>query len=331
MGAEPSNTAWVVLRVKGVPTEILRDVRTRKPLRMARYRVPLSQPGVGHCANCGGTRKLTVTMVAPGEQVDPSPKCTDCGLSLRADYRFHLNLARRFASEDFLEAAENAAAAGRTVVALKLVTASWHWGPNPDLAPSVRLDRLRELGEQDLGEQEARAWFAEPDAPGWVASLLVDLLLRRGEQGEAFDVLNEGVERDPRDRQLKVERAELNEERGDRQAATDDAISVLGRNDRLSREALVIIRRITECWLQEEDHSEALKVFQLTAPESHRDAQMCFLRGCIEQAKGRRAESRRWLIHALELDHSHELALAELDRVEREMNIASTTHFRRAR
>ncbi len=329
--AEVSGKAvWVTLRVQGIPTEILRDTKTRKPLRMARLKVPLAPLKHGHCANCGGVRKLTVTMIAPGEAIDPSPKCQECGVSLRADHRFHLNMARRFQSEDFLEAAERAAAQGRKVVALKLVTAGWHWGPNPELARSVRLDRLRDLGEEELGEREARDWFNEDDAPAWVASLLVDLLLRRGDQEQAHQVLNEGLKRDPRDRMLRLERAELLEEQGQRAQATEDAIAVLGRNDRLAREAMAIVQRLTEVWLQEDQAEEAHKVFQLAAPESHRDAQMCFLRGCIEQSRGRNAEVRRWMIHALTLDPKHELAAVELDKVEAEMNIASTAHLRRA-
>ncbi len=331
MGKAPSNAVWVTMRVQGIPTELLRDAGTGKPLRMARLKVPLAPLKPGHCANCGGVRKLTVTMVAPGQAVDPSPKCTDCGVSLRADHRFHLNMARRFESEDFLEAAERAAGLGRKVVALKLVTAAWHWGPSPELARSVRLDRLRDLGEEDLGEQEARAWFAEEDAPAWVASLLVDLLLRRGETGEAHGILDEGIARDPRDRLLRLERAELLEELGRREEATEDAINVLGRKDRLTREAMAIVQRITEAWLLDSSPDKAHAVFQLAAPESHRDAQMCFLRGCIERSKGRNAEVRRWMIHALTLDPHHELAAVELDKVEATMNIASTAHLRRAK
>lgn len=331
MGEVPASALWVTMRVQGIPTEILRDAKTQKPLRLARLKVPLAPLKIGYCANCGGERKLTVTMLAPGEEVDPSPKCQDCGVSVRSDYRFHLNLARRFHTEDFLDAAQRAADIGRKVLAFKLVTAAWHWGPSPELARSLRLDRLRDLGEEELGEQEARAWFAEEDAPAWVASLLVDLLLRRGEQDQAYAILNEGIARDPRDRQLRLERAELHEEQGRRTEATEDAITVLGRRDRMGREAMAMVQRITECWLQEDDHEMAHQVFQLAAPESHRDAQMCFLRGCIEKLRGRNAEVRRWMIHALTLDPDHELAVAELHRVEGEMNIASTAHLRRAR
>ncbi len=329
MAEDLARAVWVTLRIQGVPTEILRDATTRRPLRMARLKVPLAPLRQGGCANCGGNRKLTITVIAPGEALDSSPKCQDCEVSLREDYRFHLNLARRFQCEDFLEAAEKAIACNRKVVALKLVTAAWHWGSVPALARSLRLDRLRDLGEQDLSEQEARNWFDEPNAPAWVASLLVDLLLRRGAQEEAYSVLDEGIRRDAGDRMLRLERAELHDERGQRTEATEDAISVLGRNDRITREAIRILQRITESWLQEDQPDTALQVFQLAAPASHRDAQMCFLRGRIEMLYGHSSEVRRWMIHALTLDPEHDLALIVLERVEREMNIASTAHLRR--
>jgi tetratricopeptide (TPR) repeat protein len=331
MGEVPGNAVWVTMRVQGIPTEILREAKSGKPLRMARLKVPLAPLRQGHCANCGGVRKPTVSLFAHGDAIDPSPKCQECGVSLRADHKFHLNMARRFQSEDHLEAAERAAGQGHKVLALKLVTAAWHWGPDPELARSMRLDRLRDLGEEELGEREARDWFNEEDAPAWVASLLVDLLLRRGDQDQAASVLDEGIERDPRDRTLRLERAELLEEQGQWVDATEDAIAVLGRNDRLSREAMCIVQRLTHAWLQDGEPEKAHKVFQLAAPESHRDAQMCYLRGCIEQARARNAEVRRWMIHALTLDPNHQLAAVELDRVEAEMNIASTTNLRRAR
>ncbi len=329
MGKVTGNSVWVTMRVQGLPTEILRDRTTRKPLRMARLKVPLAPLKIGHCANCGGERKLTVTMIAPGEDTDTSPRCQECGISLRADHRFHLNMARRFQSEDYLEAAEGASEQGRKVVALKLVTAAWHWGSTPELARSIRLDRLRDLGEEDLGEREAREWFQEDNAPGWVASLLVDLLLRRGSQDEAAEVLDEGILRDPRDRMLRLERAELLEEQGKRDAAIEDAVTVLGRNDRMAREAMGITQRIAAHWLHEGSPEKALRIFQLAAPESHRNAEMSFLRGCIEQAIGENAEVRRWMTHALNLDPHHERAAMELDKVESVMNIASTAHLRR--
>jgi tetratricopeptide (TPR) repeat protein len=331
MGELSSTATWATVRIQGIPTEILREKKTGKPLRMAQLMVPLLPLRIGRCANCGGERKLTVTMIAPGEAVDPSPKCTDCGVSLRSDHRFHLNLARRFQSEDFLEAGERAARSGRKVVALKLATAAWHWGPNPPLARSVRLERLRDLGEHELSEKEARVWFSEEHSPDWVAGLLVDLLLRRGDQDAAFAVLTEGIQRDPKNRKLRLERAELHEERGQRAEASEDAISVLGRGDRLAREAMRIIQRLTEAWLVDEEPEEAHTIFQQAAPESHRDAQMCFLRGTIEQQRGRNAEVRRWMIHALTLDPGHEMAAVALDRVEDTMNIASTAHLRRAK
>lgn len=326
----PDRTAvtWKTVPVNGTLTDVGYAADGRAVV-VSRLAVPLAPFDEEACPNCGGAwaTTLTVRVARPGERVDLGPHCNACTLTPDKNLALHRALMVRLGAANFVEGVELAAQAGRHVLALKMAAAAFHYGLDRDLARALRLERLVCLGLLVEAEREARAWLARPKAPPFIASLVADILCRRGENAEALAVLDRGVDGDPEDRTLRLERAELREEIGHTFEAVEDAAACLGREDAIATAAVDLCGRVADELLRAGRLEQARRVVDMAGAAAHRHARLCFVRAVLEERRGALADSRRWLRHALELDPAMGEVRQQLGVLEQRMGLANTSHL----
>ncbi len=279
------------------------------------------------CASCGASRRenMVVAALAPGEKPDLSPICTACGTSRRRDRLIHLALARKLGCTSLGEAAAEAAGLGRHSLALKLATAAFHYEEDPVQARSLRLHALVAIDEGEVAELEGLNWLKVESTPAFVGSLVGDILLRRGKAEEALEAMTIGLQRDPEDRYLRVERAEVLEELHCYEDATREAAACMDGDDAITARALELMERVADHFYALGGWEDIREIFRMAAPSSHRSAELCFLQAAAEQRRERFSEARRWLLRALQLDPEHDEAALALSELEQQMGLARTS------
>lgn len=283
---------WVTRMVKGEPRDL--KLQDGKPVAVAAWRAPL-RPLTGEaCANCGAERQYDSGPIS-GDR-DPPITCSACGLSETEDRALHRRYALKHGSDDYMKAARNASERGRNVMALKLATAAFHYGPDPVEARRLRAELLRTVGLDELAEEE--------------------------ESTTPLDGLSEADTADlvPFEPGVAAARTQLDEAPI---AAGAAALERLSDPDTRS-EALELLLRVAQR-LTEEDPDHVVQMINAGAPHSHRSADLCFALARAEYGRRKLSACRRWLLHTRRLSPTHREALDLLDVVEDMMNIASTT------
>jgi len=331
MPCDHANSRWVTRRIKGRPVDLRVCVDCERPLTLSRYVLPLQPLEEDCCANCGApqTGSLVLAAARPGEKLDLSPRCQGCGLSRREDRRLHRTLTQKLGCDNLAEAATTASDAGRHALALKLATASFHYEEDPLLARSIRLQALEAVGAAQMAEDEGRRWLADKDAPAFVGGLVGDIFLRHGKPDEALDMIAVGLERDPEDRFLRLDRAEVLEDLGRVHEAMTEAQICMDGPDDITARATELLERCVERLFADEEWTQIRTVFRSAAPFSHRSPQLCYMQACAELARERLSEARRWLLRTLQLDPQVEEAASALEVLEARMGLAHTPMTRR--
>jgi tetratricopeptide (TPR) repeat protein len=326
-----AETRWVTRRVKERPVDVRICNRCGKALTLSRLTLPTRPLVPNRCANCGASRReqMLVAAVAPGEKVDLSPVCTACELSRRDDRRLHLALARKLGCEELAEAAHKATELGRNTLALKLATASFPFEEDPLLARSVRLQALEAIGEGAIAEKEGINWLRDESTPGFVGGIVGDILLRHGKPEEALEAMTIGLARDPADRYLRVERAEVLAELEHFEDAAQEAVSCIAEQDPITERALELLLRVTDHYFGVGAWQDVREVFAATAPWSHSAPDMCYMQACAEMDRQNLSEARRWFLRAIQLEPEHDEAAQALAELEHRMGLAKTPMSRR--
>ncbi len=288
-------SSWVTRQIKGEPRDL--KVEDGKAVAVAAWRAPLRPLEPEACANCGAGRHYGSGPIDPHR--DPPIICPSCGLTEREDRDLHRRYALKHGSSDLCVAAEAAAARGRKVLAVKLATAAFHYGDEPQRARQLRGRLLREIGLAQLAEEE---------------DTLTD---------EDTSVPDQPIVAEVRDMSTRLARARLRLENDELVAAGSDAVEVLA-DEALRPEALAVLVRVAEL-LTDQDPEQVVDMINAAAPHSHRTPDLCFALARAEYARRKLSACRRWLLHTRRLAPTHKRALELLDMVEDMMNVASTT------
>jgi len=329
MSCNHTESRWVTRRVKERPVDVRICDHCGKALSQVTYRYLPTRPLVpNRCANCGASRRqqLVVAAIAPGQRPDLTPVCTSCDVSRRKDRHIHLALTRKLGAESLAEGASMASKAGRHALALKLATAAYHFGDNDVLARSIRLQELEAVGEGEIAEREGLTWLSDANTPALVGGLVGDILLRHGKPDEALTAMTQGLERDPEDRYLRLERAEVLEELECFDDAVPEAVACLEDEGSITERALELLERIADHYFTEACWEDIREIFRAAAPLSHSSAELCYMQACAEMESQNNSEARRWLLRTLQLDDERDEAAEALEELEARMGLA---HSRR--
>jgi len=329
MSCSHTESRWVTRTVKGRAADVRICDHCGKALSQMGYRHLPTRPLVpNRCANCGASRteQLVVAAIAPGQRPDLTPVCTNCNISRRKDRQVHFSLTRKLGAEGLAEGASQASQAGRHTLALKLATASFHFEDNPVLARSIRIQELESIGEGEVAEREGLNWLADPSAPALVGGLVGDILLRHGKPDEALTAMTQGLERDPDDRYLRLERAEVLGELECFDDAVPEAVACLEGEDPISLRAIELLERVADHYFVEACWDDIREIFRAAAPLSHSSADLCYMQACAEIDREKNSEARKWLLRTLQLDEDRDEAAEALEALEQRMGLA---HSRR--
>ena len=331
MPCDHTNSRWVTRQLKGRMVDLRICSDCDRPLTLSRFVLPLKVLQPGHCANCGAPQaeRMLVAAARPGERIDLSPRCQSCNLSRREDRRLHLALAQKLGCDTLSDAATTASEVGRHTLALKLATASFHYEDDPLLVRSIRLQTLEAMGQTQLAEEEGRDWLSDEEAPAFVGGLVGDIFLRHGKPEDALAMIQVGLDRDPEDRFLRLEKAEVLEDLDRPQEAVREAQQCMDATDDITHRATDLLERCVERLFTDEEWTQIRSVFRAAAPFSHRSPQLCYMQACAELARDRLSEARRWLLRTLQLDPQAEEAASALEQLEARMGLAHTPVTRR--
>jgi tetratricopeptide (TPR) repeat protein len=125
--------------------------------------------------------------------------CVDCGLSAAEDVAVHEELRRLIhPTADLLATSRLAKAMGRLLIALKLATAAFLEGPQPEVARCLRIQLLRSIGEEAAALSDAQEWVHNEgrfSAMAWAAC--ADELEIHRKPGEAIEAYSRALDLAP--------------------------------------------------------------------------------------------------------------------------------------
>ncbi|MCB9745438.1 MAG: hypothetical protein H6740_22865 [Alphaproteobacteria bacterium] len=324
--SDKTKTRWTTRLVQGEPRDIKIDASTGKPVGVANWTPPRGLLRPGHCANCGGPRRMPdtrMTMEGGGVRI-PTPKCQDCGLTAEEDLDQHEKIVKKLRAVGYVDACERAARTGRHVLALKLATAGFHFGEDISRSRVQRLRELARLGYHALAREELKAWLDTPKTPPSVALEVAEALASVGQGEDALEALSEGLRHAPNATLLQLKRAQLALSMGDIAAAVPDAVRLATPGAEHAEEALALLAGVAEALIADHRASEAIEIIDHAAPAAHAHPRTAYALAMAEQARGELATARRWLKHSLHLDPENETALTALREIEEILGIAST-------
>ncbi len=288
-------STWVTRWVNGEPRDL--KVVGDEPIAVATWRAPRRALQNDACANCGAHRHYGSGPIR--ENYDGPLICSGCGLTDRQDQELHVRYALKHGSGDFLQAARTAERHGRKVMALKLATAGFHYGEEPEQARQLRTQLLREIGLEQLADEEDSIQETRP--------ILVDAPPQRPEHPSG----------------PTIKRAQLRLVDNDPLGAGTIALEAL--EDEQQRDQALEILADVAGRLTEDEPEEVVNLLNAASPYSHQTPNLCFALARAEYARRKYSACRRWLLHTRRLAPTHREALELLDTVEEMMNIASTT------
>jgi len=289
-------STWVTRWVKGEPRDL--KVVGDEPIAVATWRAPRRPLMKDACANCGAPRHYGSGPVQ--QDFDGPLICSGCSLTDLQDRELHVRYALKHGSGDFLEAARTAEREGRKVMAVKLATAGFHFGEEQLEARKLRAYLLREIGLEDLADEEDASLETAPIEAD-------DASRKRGDHVVG----------------PKIECAQLRLANNDPIGAGNAALEAL--EDELQRDQALEILLLVAGHLTEQDPEEVVNLINAASPYSHHSSKLCFALARAEYARNKLSACRRWLLHTRRLAPTHREALEMLDTVEEMMNVASTT------
>ncbi|MCB9743205.1 MAG: hypothetical protein H6741_14285 [Alphaproteobacteria bacterium] len=319
-------TRWTTRLVNGEPRDIKVDATSGKPVGVANWTAPRGLLRVGHCANCGGPRRMPdtrMTMEGGGVRI-PTPKCQDCGLTAQEDLATHQKIVEKLRAVGFVDACERASRTGRHVLALKLATAGFHFGEDIARSRVQRLTELSRLGYHELLREELKAWLNVPKTPTSVALEVAEALVAAGQGKDAREALTEGLRHAPGAELLQLRRAQIALVMGDIAGAVPDVVHLATPGGEHVEPALQLIAKVAEALIADHRASEAVELIDHAAPAAHTHPATSLALARAEQSRGELATARRWYKHALHLNPDNEPAREALREIEDLLGIAGT-------
>jgi tetratricopeptide (TPR) repeat protein len=133
---------WQTLPLSRGLVELSRCGSCKTEQERVQWTIATAAPVGNNCMQCGGHYKSGI--------------CLTCGLTPPAALALHQQILLSHGGTDFLDGAQQAGAAGRLLVALKLATAAVHMGPRPPAAWVLRVRLLRALELNEEAVEDAR-------------------------------------------------------------------------------------------------------------------------------------------------------------------------------
>ena len=260
------------------------------------WHIPATAMREGRCRNCGG--------------IFHRDACLDCGLSSAEDREVHEELrALVHPTAHQLACARLAMAMGRRLIALKLATAAAHDGATPEVARTLRVNLLQQIGEENAALADARQWTADHPGSASAWATFASQLVLRGRVGEAVAAFRKALDIDPDANRVRAKLAQLYldlERFGQAQAAARRVLSQPGDRE-ATLAALEVMARYVELLIRQEDTGAVDEVIEALGPRSRRHPVFLCASAWLALHKGNTSAARRELKQARKLAAEHPL------------------------
>jgi tetratricopeptide (TPR) repeat protein len=187
---------WTTVR-RSVPVDVLQCQGCGARLAEEDWMPPLAPLLPGRCVNCGDRQDYDV--------------CIGCGLTAAEEVEVHDELRRMVTADDsLLGAARTALAQGRSLLSLKLATASAAYdAADSEAARALRVWLLARLADPATAIDDAKAWVDSADEPSALALATLGRQLEADFPGPAADAYERALRRNRNQPLVRARRARL--------------------------------------------------------------------------------------------------------------------------